>query len=221
MSTTKKELAEKIKRRLGYPMIKVELHPRQIDDAIDYARDKFIKWAVGQATQETWFTVLLSAGQNFYDLPVGVTKPGGRLEADVVGARIWKDKLEIRHIETGTLSQGVQGANSIAGKKFSAYVSRSISKYFKQKFSFKGGVEYEKIYVPTYSSKPTVRELQRLGIEVIKLPDLIREKVAETIQEWKRNPPDHPQITGKSVTLPESYWLLQMLDYLKFHNMLK
>jgi len=74
MSTTKKELAEKIKRRLGYPMIKVELHPRQIDDAIDYARDKFIKWAVGQATQETWFTVLLSAGQNFYDLPVGVTE---------------------------------------------------------------------------------------------------------------------------------------------------
>lgn len=74
MAITKKDLAEKIKRRLGYPMIKVELDPRQIDDAIDYARDKFIKWAIGQATQETYFTVLLSAGQNFYDLPVGVTE---------------------------------------------------------------------------------------------------------------------------------------------------
>ncbi len=74
MSITKQQLAEKIKRRLGYPMVKVELHPRQISDAIDYARDKFIKWAIGQATQETWFTCILSAGQNFYDLPVGVTE---------------------------------------------------------------------------------------------------------------------------------------------------
>ena len=74
MATTKKQLAEKIKRRLGYPMVKVELHPRQIEDAIDYARDKFIKWATGQATSETFFTLLLSAGQNFYDLPVGVTE---------------------------------------------------------------------------------------------------------------------------------------------------
>jgi len=74
MAITKKQLAEKIKRRLGYPMIKVELHPRQIDDAIDYARDKFIKWATGQATSETFLTMLLSAGQNFYDLPVGVTE---------------------------------------------------------------------------------------------------------------------------------------------------
>lgn len=74
MAITKKQLAEKIKRRLGAPMIKVELHPKQIDDAIDYSRDKFIKWATGQATAETWFTVLLSAGANFYDLPVGVTE---------------------------------------------------------------------------------------------------------------------------------------------------
>jgi hypothetical protein len=55
-------------------MVKVELHPRQIEDAIDYARDKFIKWATGQATSETFLTMLLSAGQNFYDLPVGVTE---------------------------------------------------------------------------------------------------------------------------------------------------
>lgn len=74
MAITKKQLAENIKRRLGYPMVKIELHPRQIEDAIDYARDKFIKWATGQATSETFLTMLLSAGQNFYDLPVGVTE---------------------------------------------------------------------------------------------------------------------------------------------------
>lgn len=74
MGISKKQLAERIKRRLGYPVVKVELDPRQIDDAIDYARDKFIKWAAAQATQETYFTLLLSAGENFYDLPVGVTE---------------------------------------------------------------------------------------------------------------------------------------------------
>lgn len=68
----KADLAERIKRRLGYPVIKVELDPQQIFDAIDYARDKWIKWAAGQATAETFFTVLLSAGKVFYDLPVGV-----------------------------------------------------------------------------------------------------------------------------------------------------
>ena len=70
----KVDLAEKIKRRLGFPMVKVELDPTQIYDAIDYAKSKFVKWAVGQATQETFFTVMLSAGQNVYDLPVGVTE---------------------------------------------------------------------------------------------------------------------------------------------------
>jgi len=69
---TKKALAEKIKRRLGFPMVKVELDNSQIYDAIDYTRQKFIKWAVGQATQETYFTLMLSAGANIYDLPLGV-----------------------------------------------------------------------------------------------------------------------------------------------------
>lgn len=71
---SKRDLAEKIKRRLGYPVVKVELDPQQISDAIDYARDKWIKWAVGQATAETFFTVVLSAGKVFYDLPLGVTE---------------------------------------------------------------------------------------------------------------------------------------------------
>jgi hypothetical protein len=74
MALSKKALAEKIKRRFGFPMVKVELDNSQIYDAIDYARAKFIKWAVGQSTHEVFFTQLLSAGQNFYDMPVGVTE---------------------------------------------------------------------------------------------------------------------------------------------------
>jgi len=71
---TKKDLIEKIRRRLGAPMIKVELDNSQISDAIDYAKQKWVKWAAGNATQEVFFTIPLSAGQNFYDLPLGVTE---------------------------------------------------------------------------------------------------------------------------------------------------
>jgi len=85
MAITKKALAEKIKRRFGYPMVKVELDTSNIYDAIDYARAKFIKWAVGQATTETFFTMMLSAGENMYQLPVGVVEVVGYGESGISG----------------------------------------------------------------------------------------------------------------------------------------
>ena len=66
------ELTNKIKRRLGWPMVKVELCQDMINDNIDYARDKFIKWAVGNATDIIYFTLQLVAGQKFYDMPKGL-----------------------------------------------------------------------------------------------------------------------------------------------------
>jgi len=85
MSITKKALSEKILRRLGSPLIRVELDTSQIYDAIDYARAKFIKWATGQATQETFFTMALSAGQTVYELPVGVVEVLGYGSAGSTG----------------------------------------------------------------------------------------------------------------------------------------
>jgi hypothetical protein len=73
ITQSKGDLAELIKRRLGAPVIKVELTTQQIYDAIDYAKHKWVKWGVGNSIVETYFTVLLLAGQNFYDLPIGVT----------------------------------------------------------------------------------------------------------------------------------------------------
>lgn len=69
---TKSDLAELIKRRLGYPVVKVELTDQQIFDAIDYAKQKWVKWGAGNSIVETYFSTLLLAGQNFYDLPIGV-----------------------------------------------------------------------------------------------------------------------------------------------------
>lgn len=69
----KEELVEKIKRRLGSPMVKIELDDTQIFDNIDYTRTKYIKWAVGNATQEVYMTLLLRGGQTLYDLPANTT----------------------------------------------------------------------------------------------------------------------------------------------------
>lgn len=69
---TKGDLADLIRRRLGEPVIKVELTTQQIYDAIDYAKHKWLKWGASNSIVETWFTTLLIADQNFYDLPVGV-----------------------------------------------------------------------------------------------------------------------------------------------------
>lgn len=74
MAITKTELVEKIKRRLGYPMVKVELDDSQIYDNIDYARSNFIKWAVGNATVEKYITLLLIGDQTLYDLPTNTVE---------------------------------------------------------------------------------------------------------------------------------------------------
>lgn len=71
---TKVDLIEKVRRRLGYPLIKVELDDSQIIDNIDYARQKFVKWAIGQGTQDYYFTLMLSAGVSYYDCPAGITE---------------------------------------------------------------------------------------------------------------------------------------------------
>jgi hypothetical protein len=70
----KSDLVEKIKRRLGYPVVKVELDNAQIVDCIDFSRQKYLKWSAGQGTVEHFYTQLLSAGQTLYDCPGNVTE---------------------------------------------------------------------------------------------------------------------------------------------------
>jgi len=66
---TRSELISLIKRNLGSPLIKIELVDDQIIDSINYARDRFIKRAIGNVVQEDYITMMLSGGQSVYDLP--------------------------------------------------------------------------------------------------------------------------------------------------------
>ncbi len=74
MAITKDELIERIKRRLGHPVVKIELDDAQVIDNIEFAVKKWKKWAVGAGTVEKYMTLPLSAGQTFYDLPAEVVE---------------------------------------------------------------------------------------------------------------------------------------------------
>ncbi len=156
-------------------------------------------------------------------LPVSVAKAGGRYAADIVGARIKKkgNILDVFHIECGQLSGGQQSVNSLQ-KKFSPSNCANIENYFKQRLGFAGmNVNYHKIYVASFWSKPTMQGARNLGINVRPLPDFIRKEVMQTIQRWKANPPQQPRTIGRHITLPESCWLLQLIDYLRNKSLLK
>jgi hypothetical protein len=66
------ELKLHIKQHFGHPMVKVELHDSQMYGIIERAYNFHKKWGVGISTQETCFTMAISAGQKEYTLPAGV-----------------------------------------------------------------------------------------------------------------------------------------------------
>lgn len=74
---TRNQLRQRIVRNLGGGMIKTELCIEHLDDAINTARDLWITYAVGNATQEVYFLLLLEGGRSVYDMPAGLVEVVG------------------------------------------------------------------------------------------------------------------------------------------------
>ena len=154
-------------------------------------------------------------------LPVSVARAGGRYEADVVGARIRGNVLDVFHGECGQLAGGQKSVNSLQ-KKFSPNNCVKIEYYFRQRLGFAGvKVNYHKVYIASFWSKPTMQGAGNFGINVRPLPDFIHNEVIQAIQRWKANPPQQPRTRGGHITLPESCWILQLIDYLNNKGLLK
>ena len=151
--------------------------------------------------------------------PAGVAFAGGRYEVDVVGGKITSDDLEIVHAEVGTLGQGKNSINSLE-KKFSEKYCEAISLYFKQIFGYNGKITYKKIYIASYWTKPVIEGASRFGVTVIPLTDFIKTEIIPTIDNWKKNPPHSPRTKGSYLTLSESNWLLELIDYLNSHKLI-
>lgn len=75
------------------------------------------------------------------------------------------------------------------------------------------GAELQFLAVPAFWTRPTIREIEQYGVTVLKFPDFIRERMLPTIEKWKKRA-SPVQSKAKTIKLPESHWLLQMLDYM-------
>mgnify|MGYP001175649779 CR=1 FL=1 len=155
------------------------------------------------------------------DLPVCVSQAGGRYEADIIGARIVNDILDIWHLESGSLIGGQKDAALLMKKKFSSKICESVTNYFARRLSFSSNqISYKKYYIPTYSSKPVLQALKDTDVTVEPLLGFISKIILPTVRNWKQNPPHLPKARGKYVTLPDSYWMLKLVDYLDSNNLL-
>ena len=90
-------------RQFGHPMVRVELHDLQLEDCIMEARSEFVKWAAGNATVETTFTLPLSSGVKEYEMPGGVT-----------------EIIKCKEFETGNGSGGINTLFSVENYLYNA-----------------------------------------------------------------------------------------------------
>lgn len=155
------------------------------------------------------------------NLPVSSTPQGGRNEVDIVGAKACNGKLDIIHIEAGMLAGGKKSIESLQ-KKFSKKICGGVEDSLKKRLNFSGEVNYQKIYLASYWTEPTIKGATEIGITVKKLPDFICKDVLPTIEEWKQNPPHQPRTKDINIiTLPEGHWLLCLIDSLTRMKLLK
>jgi len=154
-------------------------------------------------------------------IPVGVGSGGGRREADVVGVKINKVNeksklLVICHVEVGALTGDYKRNIESLREKFSSTRTREIANRFKTRMAFTGRVQYGKVYVDIWATERKVarlmddEEIKRGKIQVWTLKKLFQE-VFQVIRDWV---PDYKSKTGEA-TLPESYWMLKLLESLR------
>lgn len=154
-------------------------------------------------------------------IPLPGTSRGGRQEADVVGVKIIendnKDKvLQIFHVEVGELSGNHESNVKYARNKFSSSRTQAIVNRIYKRMGFIKLVEYKKLYIDIWATRRKIDKLMsnsdlRQGeIEVWTLEKLFQ-GVLQAIANWI---PDHGPKPGEA-TLPESYWMLKMLEALR------
>ena len=148
---------------------------------------------------------------------------GGVPEADIIGARIEHEELKIMHIETGTLAQGFEENLKWVKKKFQESNRKAIGDILSDKITWEGDIAYRPIFIASYAGRADAlkNELAKDKIEFWRLEEFIREKIFKTIDRWKENERKAGRRKTKNITLQECYWLLNMLDYLRYKGILR
>ena len=141
-------------------------------------------------------------------------KGGGRYEADVVGARLNQDGLEVLHVETGAFLD--QHNAERIGQKFSDGVRQSVTNYFGKRLQVgqRHTNTYHKRFIVTYPHErkqkwdqwlTAIRQVDQ-EIQVDRLDEFIQREVVRVLPK-----------TGQP-TLAEGLWLLCLVHYLWEHG---
>ena len=144
-------------------------------------------------------------------IEVGKGSQGGRKEADVVGVKISETTkkariLQIYHVEVGQLG-GYKKNVAMLKDKFSNTRTNELVKRYKQRMAFAGEVQYDKLYIDIWERPTRVEKL-------MSNPEIARER----IQVWVPSEFFHNVFAAikdwGSSTIPESYWMLKLLESL-------
>lgn len=145
-------------------------------------------------------------------IKVGTGYRGGRKEADVVGVKISEDSqkgriMRIYHVEVGQLG-GEHEKNVLMLKdKFSNERTSEIVKRYKERMAFAGKVKYDKLYIDIWERTEKVKKLMSNS-------EIIGDKIEVwTLSMLFRNVFNAIEACSQ-FTLPESYWMLKLLESL-------
>jgi hypothetical protein len=142
-------------------------------------------------------------------LPAGTgtgMKRGGRKEADIVGARIVEGRLEIQHIEVGTLWEGLAKNTETVKNKFSHDREQEVTKYCQRIFPSLT-VDYRRSYIATGVPAKQISQLQQ-ELGDISLQTLFYFLKTEVLPELRQ------RYINVKLTPPDGLWLLHLLHFM-------
>lgn len=164
-----------------------------------------------------WFS--LTGYQVTTGLPVGSgvnrvsgRTVGGRMEADIVAARLVGSTLEIQHVEVGALADNIDNNIKRIEEKFSPKRQQEVRAFLQQSFGSGLSSDYNCRYIGVYISRKQLPELHtRLsGIRFQTFDDFILQDALPTLKPYVQ----------QMKTVPDGLWLLGMLSYLHTKKML-
>jgi len=168
-------------------------------------------------------------------------KGGGVEEADIIGLRLRQrpdpqsktmvEVLEVLHIEVGSLAMRFEKALKSVLEKFAKEREEAIRSLAVDAVELESGlgnfmlgysrprasdIEYKRVFIASEACRvdKLKEELKGHGIEFKTLKEVIEEIISD-IDEWKKRQVKKGFRASKQITLPESLWLLNLIDYMK------
>ena len=139
-------------------------------------------------------------------------KVGGRMEADIVGAKVLGSTLEVQHIEVGVLAGNMETNIKTIQEKFTPARQQGVRRFLEQSFGTGLSWDYHCRYIAYYISQRQLSKLpsQLPNIKLQAFDDFVLQDVLPTLG---------PYVLWLK-TVPEGLWLLGMLSYLQAKKIL-